>query len=94
MNVATRAINDTPLETIKRVLTDAGLATDIAAGYAALIQKEFSGEMVYFAIRAWTDRAARDVAIRAERRAGRSLGWIAANYCLSRMRVHQIVDER
>ena len=87
-------LDDSPLKTIKRVLVAAGLPADIAAGYADLIQKEFAGEMVYFALSAWVDRPARDAAIRDERRAGRSLGWIAATYCLSRVRVHQIVNDR
>ena len=81
---------ETPRDTIRRVLVAAGLPADIAAGYADMICREFSGEAIYFAMREWRTNAERDERIRAERKAGRSLAWLSQQHCLSRTQVWRI----
>ena len=92
--VAPRAINDTPLETMKRLFIEAGLPADIAEGYVELIRREFAGELIYIASCAWTDSRSRNLRIKQEHESGRSLGWLAAQFCLSRTRVWEIVNDR
>ena len=94
MNFADRAVNDTPLETMKRLFVEAGMSHDIADGYVDLIRREFAGELIYIASSAWTDSRSRNLRIKQERSSGRSLGWLAAQFCLSRTRVWEIVNDR
>lgn len=91
--VARSRIDDNPRLTIQRVLCNAGVPDDVAAGYAALICREFTGEAIYFAIHEWQDTAERDERVRAERRAGRSLTWLAQQFCLSRTHVRRVCGE-
>ena len=86
-------LDDGPRSTIQRVLREAGVPDDVTAGYAAMICREFNGQAVYFAMREWGYAAERDDRIRAERKAGRSLTWLAAQFCLSRTQVRRVCGE-
>lgn len=92
MNTPAKPIDDSPREAIRRVLAATGLADDVAAGYADLVCREFSGSKVYFVLREWRDLRERDQRIREENRAGRSITWLSQQYCLSRTQVHRIVS--
>lgn len=87
--VVAATIDDSPRNTIKRVLMGTGLPEDLADGYAELICREFSGCEVYFAVRHW-NLAERDARIRADRDAGRSLTWLAQHHRLSRTQIRRI----
>lgn len=87
------AINDSPRAVIVRVLKEAGLFEDIAKQYADLICREFTGEMIYFAAREWSNLRSRDERIRSERRAGRSWQWLAQKHCLSKTQVRRICEK-
>lgn len=87
-------IDDGPRSTIQRVLREAGVPDDVAAGYAEMICREFSGEAIYFAVRSWTDTTQRNEEIRAQHAAGRSITWLAREYCLARSHVGRIVSTR
>lgn len=93
MSVAAKITEESPRQAICRVLQGTGLTADIAAGYAELICQHYSGETVYFALREWKALAERDDRIRAERKSGRSLGWLANQHCISRTQVRRICGE-
>lgn len=90
MPAPVRQVEEAPRDTIRRVLGAAGLPDALAADYADMICREFSGEAVYFAMREWRTNAERDERIRAERKAGRSLAWLSQQHCLSRTQVWRI----
>lgn len=85
-------IDDSPRAIIRRVLRQAGCLPDVADGYADMICREFTGEMIYFAAREWQDLRSRDERIRAERLAGRSWQWLSQTYCLSKTQVRRICE--
>jgi Mor family transcriptional regulator len=57
------------------------------------IRGEFGGASVYIARERWSDKRGRDESIRAAAAAGRSIGWIAHRYVLSRTQVWRILAE-
>lgn len=57
------------------------------------IRADYGGDRIYIARVGWYDRGERDRAIRADHRAGRSLRWLAARYCLGKSTVQAIVRE-
>lgn len=56
------------------------------------IRDAYGGQQVYVQRSGWFDRAERDQRIHADRAAGRSIGWIANRYCLSRSGVVHILQ--
>jgi len=91
---AGQRIDDSPRSIIHRVLCDAGLPSDLASGYADMICREFTGSAIYFAARSWADVAQRNDEIKAQYVAGRSITWLAREYCLARSYVGRIVSTR
>lgn len=57
------------------------------------IRGEFGGAAIYIARERWADKRGRDESIRAAAAAGRSIGWIAARFVLSRTQVWRILTE-
>jgi Mor family transcriptional regulator len=89
----TQPIDDSPRALIARTLEAAGVPADTAMGYAELICQQFAGEEIYFATRSWTDVTTRNETIRAQRRSGRSWGWLAREYSMSRAGVRRICEQ-
>jgi Mor family transcriptional regulator len=89
----TPPIDDSPRSLIARALQAAGVPHETASGYADLICQQFAGEEIYFAARSWTDVSSRNETIRAQRRAGRSWGWLAREYSMSRAGVRRICEQ-
>lgn len=70
-----------------------GIDEEAMARVEEAVRSDWGGQKVYIHRAGWFDRAERDQAIRAARRAGRSLRWLAARYCLGKSRIEQILAE-
>lgn len=67
------------------------LAPEQALRIEERLRQDYGGERVYIHREGWFDRAQRDAKIRAERRAGRSIRWLAGHYSLGVATVHEIL---
>lgn len=70
-----------------------GFEEQLATVIEEQIRDQFGGERVYVHRAGWFDQPQRDAQIRMEREQGRSLGWLASRYAISRSQVRRICGE-
>lgn len=68
-----------------------GMEEQLLAELEDQIRQDFGGDRVYIPRVPWFDREDRDRRIRADRKAGRSLRWLAVRYCLGKSTIEEIV---